>query len=41
MVSKAEHDRFYEAHEKTDFTCFDEHGNNHRVIWNSSMLISV
>ncbi len=27
--------------EKTDFTCFDEHGNNHRVIWNSSMFISV
>jgi hypothetical protein len=26
---------------KTDFTCFDEHGNNHRVIWNSSILISV
>ncbi len=27
--------------EKKDFTCFDEHGNNHRVIWNSSMFISV
>jgi hypothetical protein len=27
--------------EKTDFTCFDEHANNHRVIWNSSMFIYV
>ncbi len=27
--------------EKTDFTCFDEHGNNQRVIGNSSMFISV
>ena len=27
--------------EKTDFICFDEHGNNHRVIWNSSLFISV
>ncbi len=27
--------------EKTDLTCFDEHRNNHRVIWNSSMFISV
>jgi hypothetical protein len=27
--------------ERTDFTCCDEHGNNHRVIWNSSMFISV
>ncbi len=26
---------------KTDFTCFDEHGNNHRVIWNSSLFISI
>ncbi len=26
---------------KTDFRCFDEHGNNHWVIWNSFMLISV
>jgi hypothetical protein len=26
--------------ERTAFTCFDEHGNNHRVMWNSSMLIS-
>ncbi len=25
----------------TDFTCFDEHGNNHQVIWKSSMFISV
>ncbi len=41
MVSKAEHDRFYEADGKTDFTWFGKHGNNHQVIWNSSMLISV
>jgi hypothetical protein len=27
--------------EKTDFTCFDEHGNNQRVILNSSMFTSV
>jgi hypothetical protein len=27
--------------EKTDFRCFDELGNNHRVIWNFSMFISV
>jgi hypothetical protein len=27
--------------ERTDFTCCNEHGNNHRVIWNSSMFISV
>jgi hypothetical protein len=27
--------------DKTDFTCFDKHGKNHRIIWNSSMLISV
>jgi hypothetical protein len=27
--------------EKTDFTCFDEHGNNHWVIWNYAMLVSV
>ena len=27
--------------EKTDFTCFDEHGNNHQVIWISPLFISV
>jgi hypothetical protein len=27
--------------EKTDFTCFGEHGNNQRVIWNSSTFTSV
>ncbi len=27
--------------EKPAVTCFDEHGNNHRIIWNSSMFISV
>jgi hypothetical protein len=41
MVSKAKHDRLYEAHGKTDFTYFDEHGNNHWVIWNSFLVISV
>ncbi len=27
--------------QKTDFACFDKHRNNHRVIWNCSMFISV
>ena len=26
---------------RIDFTCFDEHGNNHWVIWNPFMFISV
>ncbi len=26
---------------KADFTCFDEHGNNHRFIGNSSLFIAV